>query len=951
MEISTLDKPLMDWDESDVHQWLTSLGASQYEHQLREQSIRGDVVCMLDSDGLKSLGINTIGQRLAVLRGIYQLKLAHGIPIAPGDYVPPSAETTEVGELPSVHELYTTVQDQSQRLRALEAGNRKLVEMMHHFIEDISKCRSSETANEDDSSSKLRKQINLLRGETSTVVARSPSPVAATQEVSEREPITSIPDSSISAYLTPQSTTHDSTEHNSKVSLEDPTSKVLPAALRKHRIKPQDWPNYAMLITYGPPSNRIKRRLEPDEKPLYLFKKLKDAKKNPAFVLKNMKELRTPALDERQDFGSSSDTSWLSMSRNAGYETQIRENNIRGDSLCSIDPDGLKALGISTIGQRLAILKAIYQIKVAHNVPITEDQYIPPSEALDRNENLSLERLHSVVKDQAQRLRSLEEDNRTLTSTLQSFLDEFSSSRNPQWKSDEAGPSLHRQPSFKWAQFVKPQKSPTKPDTIESPHPSPQRAEHDTSTYSRLTNMPSIAHLPEKSRTPPPAAEPSTSGLSIPKPGRQESSDNLKSFKVSLEDPTWKVLPAALKKYRIHNDSWQNYAMFICYGPSGNRIERCLSYDEKPLLLFQRLKDTKKNPVFMLKHIKDIRSPIAVAQQKHAARKASSVISQETTITSATHGHQKAQSVSRSGHRPPKLEVQELSGTPTMAAALSPQPGWPEGSMASPAVEPSRPDEMSMPPISATSHNSVSSTLTSSTSTLVNSSITGKGSVSESSSHSAPTREMPSSSSGVSYAVAIYPYMAEQEDEFDVVVGDTFVIVSRSRGWWVVQRDPTGSGVVDPDLAKQGWVPAGCLLETNVPVASAIAEATAKNSSSTAENVSKTPILPLSIISTSFPGIALMDYKKKGEEELDLVKDDALRVFKRYNHWSYAVKEVGGDRGWVPSWFIGKVTASGAQPSTPNSSIPPVPAFSNNPALETEGQTQVSPMSSAFPPV
>jgi hypothetical protein len=51
--------------------------------------------------------------------------------------------------------------------------------------------------------------------------------------------------------------------------------------------------------------------------------------------------------------------------------------------------------------------------------------------------------------------------------------------------------------------------------------------------------------------------------------------------------------------------------------------------------------------------------------------------------------------------------------------------------------------------------------------------------------------------------------------------------------------------------------------------------------------VSKTPILPLSIISTSFPGIALMDYKKKGEEELDLVKDDALRVFKRYNHWSY----------------------------------------------------------------
>jgi hypothetical protein len=61
-------------------------------------------------------------------------------------------------------------------------------------------------------------------------------------------------------------------------------------------------------------------------------------------------------------------------------------------------------------------------------------------------------------------------------------------------------------------------------------------------------------------------------GQTPPKPQKQESSDNLnKSFKVSLEDPTWKVLPAALKKYRINNDNWQNYAMFICYGSTGRR--------------------------------------------------------------------------------------------------------------------------------------------------------------------------------------------------------------------------------------------------------------------------------------------------------------------------------------------------------------------------------------------
>jgi len=117
------------------------------------------------------------------------------------------------------------------------------------------------------------------------------------------------------------------------------------------------------------------------------------------------------------------------------------------------------------------------------------------------------------------------------------------------------------------------------------------------------------------------------------------------------------------------------------------------------------------------------------------------------------------------------------------------------------------------------------------------------------------------------------------------------VILSRAKGWWVVQRDPTGAGLVNPDTSKQGWVPAGCFLETNVPVASAITQANAANASHSgsppSSPVNKTPILPLSIISTNFPGIALMDYQKKDDEELDLAKDDLLRVFKRCNHWSY----------------------------------------------------------------
>ena len=290
----------------------------------------------------------------------------------------------------------------------------------------------------------------------------------------------------------------------------------------------------------------------------------------------------------------------------------------------------------------------------------------------------------------------------------------------------------------------------------------------------------------------------------------------------------------------------------------------------------------------MLKHIKDIRSPIAVAQQKQAARKANSETSsvKSPPLTGASghsHGHGQAHDSQRS--RPPMLQVNSLASVAPglMSGVSGGQNGWPE--VMSPSVE----------------HKDRSEDDAAKGQTLT-----------EGIEPPTIVREIPPST-GVSYAVAIYPYMAEQEDEFDVVVyvllslfvyppqrvliyfmkssGDTFIILSRARGWWVVQRDPAGSGLVEPDVSKQGWVPAGCLLETNVPVASAIAEATSRGSGSDdgtmSDPVNKTPILPLSILSTSFPGIALMDYKKKGDEELDLMKDDQLRVFKRYNHWSY----------------------------------------------------------------
>ncbi|KZV92373.1 RA-domain-containing protein [Exidia glandulosa HHB12029] len=563
--------------------------------------------------------------------------------------------------------------------------------------------------------------------------------------------------------------------------------------------------------------------------------------------------------------------SWLRSIGFDQYDAQIQEHSITGEVLAILDHESLKEVGVGSIGQRLAILKAVYHVKLAHNVPIEPDAYVPPSEANDGLEIISLERLNEIVREQDSRLRLLEDDNRRLLERFSSHDDHSNKKHSPPQPPPDH--TLTRQPSFKWANFVKPAKSPTKQNSLDagisdSPRSSPQAMEHD---------------VPQQNVTPPTPARPSK-----PQPApvntaptsaesAAATSDNLKSFKVSLDDPAWKVLPAALKKYKINNDDWQNYAMFICYG----NTERCLSYDEKPLLLFQKLKEAKKNPVFMLKHIKDIRSPIAVAKQKQAQR-------QKTQTSSADAGP-------RPTPHPPVIK--------TSAPQLGTAP-WPD-IMSPGGVDPS-----------AVVSKANAEVPTEEASGSAPAAGTGKSRTHTGNSNS--DEDWVITPSGISYAVSIYPYMAEQDDELDVVVGDYYIILHRARGWWNVQCDPQGSGIVDQENGRAGWVPAGCLLETKVPVATAVAEAA--GSASPSAVAGKNPILPLSIISTSFPGVALMDYHKKGDEELELHKDDALRVFKRYNHWSYAVKEQGGDRGWVPSWFIGKASSS-----SHSAGIPPTP--------------------------
>ncbi|CUA78048.1 hypothetical protein RSOLAG22IIIB_02663 [Rhizoctonia solani] len=579
-----------------------------------------------------------------------------------------------------------------------------------------------------------------------------------------------------------------------------------------------------------------------------------------------------------------------------------------------MDHEHLKDIGIKSVGQRLAILKAVYQLKVAYDIPIEPDGYIPPSEVVDElaNEAITLQKLWTIMGEQSERIRRLESENQRLHDTMQVCMEELATVSRANLQTGEI--SLRKQPSFRWAPQGRPSQSPTRPTpepVHESPRHSPRIPEADPVTPSAKQPKPqpslgdislagsalassSIHERPQGLTRNASSASisanisnPGINGGKDSKPSSRDGEQNpYKSFKVTLDDPCWKVLPAALKKYRI-SDDWQNYAMFICYG----NTDRCLSYDEKPLLLFQRLKDANKNPVFTLRHIKDIRSPIAVAQQKQATRSAQRRESPDAAASSSlrvdsrvTSPNMPAYTRNTRLHQPTVLQpisaraaaatANAAAATPPLSTANASAPHWPETD----ADRPRTGETIATPQIDGREGVIYATTKT--------------------------------------YAIAIYPYLAELDDEFDVSVHDAFIIIGRAKGWWVVQRDPTGTGVHD-ETAKQSWVPAGCLLETSIPPAIAVSEATRQPVSDYGATDYR-PIMPMHLASTSFSGIALRTYHVKGEEELEVQKDEFVRVFKRYNHWSYAIKESNGERGWVPSWYIGKV--SSASPATPNTS-------------------------------
>ena len=79
----------MEWDGATVQDWFSDIGLPNYEEAIIEHGISGEVLTMMNHDSLKEIGITSVGHRLAILKGVYQIKTLEEIPLEPEHYIPP----------------------------------------------------------------------------------------------------------------------------------------------------------------------------------------------------------------------------------------------------------------------------------------------------------------------------------------------------------------------------------------------------------------------------------------------------------------------------------------------------------------------------------------------------------------------------------------------------------------------------------------------------------------------------------------------------------------------------------------------------------------------------------------------------------------------------------------------------------------------------------------------
>ncbi|EMD87893.1 hypothetical protein COCHEDRAFT_111035 [Bipolaris maydis C5] len=110
------------------------------------------------------------------------------------------------------------------------------------------------------------------------------------------------------------------------------------------------------------------------------------------------------------------------------YSDTFANEGITGDVLAALQHAELKELGVSSVGHRLTILKAVYDTKIRQNVPMDPDDYVPLSADTSAQEAPPTQddfaRVIRVVQARDERIHTAESELRHLREDLSRVMDE-----------------------------------------------------------------------------------------------------------------------------------------------------------------------------------------------------------------------------------------------------------------------------------------------------------------------------------------------------------------------------------------------------------------------------------------------------------------------------------------------------------------------------------------------
>ncbi|KAI7829040.1 hypothetical protein BX661DRAFT_197847 [Kickxella alabastrina] len=319
-------------------------------------------------------------------------------------------------------------------------------------------------------------------------------------------------------------------------------------------------------------------------------------------------------------------TWWFNQNGFQGYEDTLKENSIDGEVLVNLDHDSLKDLGIPALGKRLLVLKSVYFLKLQHEIPITTDSYVPQTVDVepDYAHGSSYQRKQKRYSEETisrlmEEITSLSSEIATIKTDMQRIY-RLSILENKPLPAPVPLPVRQMNDPFVGATIAarrnqalnKEYDGPGGGSGISAPvggvyrrsiHQHPYYGHGSSALAGIKCHGGSSLLLPNSHASSTPSSQtPVTPHIRVYGDNAlQRENESYKSFRISADDPCSTILPHALKKYHIF-DAWHNYSLCIQYGPSGKgKNERVLALDEKPLQLFQQLKDAGESPVFVLK--------------------------------------------------------------------------------------------------------------------------------------------------------------------------------------------------------------------------------------------------------------------------------------------------------------------------------------------------------------